>query len=122
MKKLLIADDEKEIRELLKEKLEKNGYQVVAASSGREAVELAKAGAFDIILLDVAMPQMDGYEACKMIKADNKNKDVPVLFLTGKDLNPKSLSERNQELGACGYIAKPSTLKELLEAIKELTE
>lgn len=118
MEKILIADDEKEIRELLKEKLEKNDYHVIAVSNGKEALAAVKKEDFDLILLDVAMPLMDGYEACEKIKQDMRTKDVPVLLLTGKDLDPKSLENRLKELGASGYIHKPSTLSELLEKIK----
>lgn len=120
MKKILIVDDEKEIRELIKEKLEQNKYAVMTVSSGEEALIIGKANQPDLILLDIAMPEMDGYATCEKLKQEAKTKDIPILFLTGKDLAPEGIIERCQDLGTLGYISKLSTLKELLEKVKEI--
>jgi CheY-like chemotaxis protein len=120
MKKILVVDDEKELRELMVEKLIKNNYAVLSAKDGQEALRAAEDGHPDLILLDVAMPVMDGYETCQELKRNNKTKDIPVVFLTGKDLDPKSIERRNQELGARGFLPKPSTFKELLDTISEI--
>lgn len=119
MKKILIVDDEKELRELIKEKLIKNNFDAITACDGKEAVVLAQSEKPDLILLDVVMPDIDGYETCKRLKQNNITKDIPVLFLTGKDLDPQSMIKRYSQLGACGFIPKPSTLKELMDKINE---
>jgi len=120
MKKILVVDDEKEIRGLLKEKLEKNKYAVLIAASGQEALNICKTNPPDLILLDIAMPEMDGYLTCEKLKQDPKAKDIAVLFLTGKELQPQGIIERCKNLGALGHISKLSTLKELMEKIQEI--
>ena len=120
MKKVLIVDDEEEIRELLKKKLGQNKYEAITASGGQEALDICKTDKPDLILLDIAMPLMDGYETCEKLKQDKATRDIPVLFLTAKDLNPQAAIERCQSLGASGYLPKPSTIKELLDKIEEI--
>lgn len=120
MKKILVVDDEKEIRDLIKERLAQNKYAVMTASSGEEALIICKRSLPDLILLDIAMPEMDGYSTCEKLKQDKKTKNIPVLFLTGKDLEPEGIIERCRNLDACGYISKLSTLKELLEKIEKI--
>ena len=120
MKKILVVDDEKEIRELLTEKLRKNDFDAVSAANGHEALMRAKDDLPDLILLDVAMPGLDGYETCQRLRKDEKTKLIPVLFLTGKELDSKSITKRLKELDAAGYIVKPSSFSDLLEKIKEV--
>ncbi len=120
MKKILVVDDEKEVRDLITASLNKTEYKALLAESGQEALKICQSDKPDLILLDIAMPVMDGYQVCEKLKQDSNTKDIPVLFLTGKDLDPRGIIDRNESLGACGYIPKPSTLKELLEKIKEI--
>ncbi|MEW6100858.1 MAG: response regulator [Candidatus Omnitrophota bacterium] len=120
MKKILVVDDEKEIRELIKEKLSKSDFNILTASNGKEAVEICKAEQPDLVLLDVAMPQMDGYQACQKLRDEKKTRNIPVLFLTGKDLAPESVLERCNTLSASGFVSKLSTLEELLKKIEEV--
>ncbi len=120
MKKILIVDDEKEIRELIKERLTQNKYGVLTASSAQEGIIIAKTSHPDLILLDIAMPEIDGYAACEKLKQDSKTMDIPVLLLTGKDLESKVVMERCSDVGACDYVSKMSSLKELLEKVKEI--
>ena len=84
MTKILIAEDEPDIRDLVAFTLRFAGYEVVTGANGEEAVQVAQKEYPDLILLDVRMPRMTGYEACKLIKADPKLKDVPVVFLSAK--------------------------------------
>jgi CheY-like chemotaxis protein len=119
VKKILIADDEKEIRELLAQKLRNAGYDTATAADGNEVLVRCREEAFDLLLLDVAMPGLDGYQACRQLRDDDKTGQIPVLFLTGKDLDPKSLTKRLNELNASGYIQKPSPFSELLDKVKE---
>jgi two-component system alkaline phosphatase synthesis response regulator PhoP len=120
MKKILVVDDEKEIRELLKERLTQSDYAVMIASGGEEAIIIAKANQPDLILLDIAMPQIDGYQASEKLRKGSETKNIPILFLTGKDLDDRGIMEHCNSLGACGYIPKLSSLKELLEKIQEI--
>ncbi len=120
MKKIMVVDDELELRELIAERLKKNGYDARAVSGGKEALASAKNDPADLIMLDVAMPDMDGYETCRRLKEENATKDIPVVFLSGKDLDPHGIVKRAAELGARGYILKPSTFDELLEKVKEI--
>jgi CheY-like chemotaxis protein len=122
MKKILVVDDESDVRELIKAGLDKTKYTTLSAASGMEALGICKINKPDLILLDIAMPMMDGYQVCEKLKQDPQTKDIPVLFLTGKDLDPRGIIERYEHLGACGYIPKPSTLKELLEKIGEILQ
>ena len=119
MKKILVVDDEKEIRELLKERLTQSRYSVIVASSGQEALEICKVERPNLILLDIAMSVIDGYETCKRLREDKDTKGIPVIFLTGKELEPKSIIDRCDVLSACGHVSKLSTLKELIEKVKK---
>ena len=122
MKKILVVDDENDVRELIKAGLDRTGYTTLIAASGAQALSICKTDKPDLILLDIAMPIMDGYQVCEKLKQDSQTKDIPVLFLTGKDLDPRGIIERYEDLGACGYIPKPSTLKGLLEKIGEILQ
>ena len=105
---------------MIKEALTKDKFSVITASSGEEAIVLAKTDKPHLILLDIAMPGMDGYIACEQLQKDSETKNIPVLFLTGKDLDEQSVIEHCQNLCSVGYVSKLSSLKELLEKIKEV--
>ncbi len=119
-KKILIADDDKATRMVVKKRLLQEKYKVFTASTGQRALSICKTNHPDLVLLDIAIPQMNGYHTCKKIKQDPKTKEIPVLFVTGKELEPRGIIKRGRDLGAYGYILKPYTLKELLEKIKEI--
>ena len=119
MKKILIVEDEADIREMLKKRLSKAGYDALAASDGPAGLEMCKAVRPDLLLLDIAMPGMDGYQICEKVKQDPEMRSTEVFFLTGKDLEPKGVIEHCQNLGARGYIAKASTFEDLLAKVKE---
>lgn len=110
--KILIVDDKKVNRELLKRHLFSAGYmEICEAASGREAVEQAQANKPDLVLLDIVMPEMDGYEVCNTLKADHKLKDIPVIFLS-------ALTETIDKVkafaeGGVDYIAKPFAFEEV---------
>ncbi len=120
MKNILIVDDEEEVRALLQDKLRKSGYGVMAVKGGEDALEACKVFSPDLILLDIAMPDMNGYQACNELREHKKTKKVPVLFLTGKDLDSRAIEERCGSLGAAGYLSKTSSLKEILDKIEEV--
>lgn len=100
---ILVVDDTKENIHILYSLLEE--YDIAIAKNGAKAIEIAKTGQIDLILLDVVMPEMDGYEVCKILKKDDKTKNIPVMFLTAKE--DVSDEIRGLELGAVDYISKP---------------
>ena len=118
-KKILIADDEPNIRLLVIGMLS-HDYIVIAASDGEEAIALAKTQKPGLILMDIMMPETDGYVACSILKADPATKAIPVVMLTGvgHELNKKLA----KEVGADGYVTKPFGREELLEAVTPLLE
>ncbi|MGE5197114.1 MAG: response regulator [Deltaproteobacteria bacterium] len=120
MKKVLVVDDEKDIREVIRNNLEKNGYIARAAANGAEAVEICKLGGFDLVIMDIVMPQLNGYEACEKLKENATTRNVPVLLLTAKDLDTKGISKHYEELDVAGYLAKPSTIQELLDKVRSI--
>ncbi|MFO7996016.1 MAG: response regulator [Dehalococcoidia bacterium] len=113
-KRILIADDEPSIRLTLMRMLEKD-YVVLEATNGEDAVEIATEQKPDLIFMDLMMPEMDGYAACSLIKADQATKMIPVIILTaiGHEFNKKFAAE----MGADGYITKPFTVEELMGVI-----
>ena len=118
MQKILVADDEEDIRLIIKFALEDKGYKVITAADGAEAVAVADKEKIDLIILDAAMPKMDGYEACRKLKKDAKTKDIPVIFLTAIDLQKDKL--KSQRLGAVKFIAKPFEIEALIEEIASI--
>ena len=111
--KIMVVDDDKNICELLRLYLEKEGYQVVIANDGKEAVELNEKEDPELILLDIMLPQLDGWQVCREIR---KKSQVPIIMLTAKgEVFDKVLG---LELGADDYIVKPFETKEVLARIK----
>lgn len=118
MTKILIAEDEPDIRDLVAFTLRFAGYEVVTGTNGEEAVQIAKKELPDLILLDVRMPRMTGYEACKHIKADSNLKDVPIVFLSAK--GQESEIQSGMEAGAEEYLLKPFAPDQLTERVRSI--
>ena len=116
--KILIAEDERDIRELVKYSLMFAGFEVVEASNGIEAVDRTVAEKPDLILMDVRMPKMTGYEACKQLKAIDDVKDIPVIFLSAK--GQESEIQQGLDVGAVEYILKPFAPDYLTERVNEV--
>jgi CheY-like chemotaxis protein len=119
-RKILICDDDPVILRLLQVNLEIEGYEVVAAHNGEEAVQLATQELPDAVVLDIMMPRMDGYEACKAIKRQESTKHIPVMFLSAKA--QQSDIDLGGEYGVSAYLTKPFDPTELLEVIARLTK
>ena len=113
MAKLLIVDDEEKIREMIGKYAVHDGYETVLACDGKQAVELFKKDDFDLVVLDVMMPEMDGYEALKRIK---QIRDVPCILLTA--LGQEYDRIYGFDIGAEDYVTKPFSPKELMMRIK----
>jgi CheY-like chemotaxis protein len=116
MAKILIAEDERDIRDLIAFTLRFAGHEVFTASNGEEAVELAPKVNPDLILMDVRMPRMTGYEACKIMKADPDLKDIPVVFLSAK--GQESEIQQGLASGAEEYLLKPFAPDQLTSRVK----
>lgn len=113
---ILVVDDESHIVELVKFNLEKEGYHVITAENGKEATEMAKMKKPDLIILDVMLPEMDGYEVCRIIQKDSEISDTPIIMLTAKcEEIDKVLG---LEIGADDYVTKPFSPRELLARVK----
>lgn len=112
MYKILIVDDEQKIREVIREYAEFNGYETDEAENGMEAVGLCKLNDYDLIIMDIMMPKLDGFSACKEIR---KIKDVPVIMLSARGEEYDKLF--GFELGIDDYIVKPFSPKELMARI-----
>jgi DNA-binding response OmpR family regulator len=119
-KRILVVDDDQNILNLEKTILEQKGFQVTQAAGGAEALEALKSGAFDLVLLDVMMPELDGFAVCRKIKEDPRMKDLPVIFLTAKG-GGEALAE-GFESGAIMYINKPFTANKLLTIVNTMLE
>lgn len=119
MVKILVAEDETDIRELIAFSLVNiGGFQVVKAKNGADAVEKAKAEIPDLILMDVRMPQMTGYEACAKLKETPATKDIPVVFLSAKGQEQEI--KQGMKAGAEEYILKPFAPDVLTDQVRDI--
>jgi len=119
-KKVLVVDDEKFVRELIKIKLGRCGLTVTEATNGLEAVEMAPRLKPDIILMDVMMPKMNGFEACEKLKSMPETARIPIVMLTarGEQMN----LEKGLSLGATDYMSKPFSPQKLAELVIEILQ
>ncbi len=114
--RILLVEDEHSLRESISMNLEMEGHEVVAVGDGAKAVETFQQQRFDLIILDVMLPEMDGFAVCEKIRLEND--EVPVLFLTAKDTSQDKVS--GLKLGADDYLTKPFNLEELLLRVSAL--
>ena len=117
-KKVLVVDDSPVDLENLKSILNDTGYVVLTAKDGAESVVRAKAERPDVIFMDVIMPGMDGFEACRRLRKDNTTKDIPIVFVTSK--NQKADRVWAQMQGAKALVSKPYTRDQIIEQLKTL--
>lgn len=117
-KKILVVDDEKEIAGILKMRLEASGYGVIVAYDGNAGYAMAKNDSPDLLILDLTLPGMDGYQVCRLLKFDPKYSRTPIIMLTSR--SQKEDREWGEKVGADAYFTKPYEAKELLDKIKEL--
>jgi CheY-like chemotaxis protein len=118
MAKILVADDERDIRDLIGFTLRFAGHEVISAANGEEAVEAALQNLPDLILMDVRMPRMTGYEACERIKNEPTLQQIPVVFLSAKGQDAEI--QTGLDVGASEYLLKPFAPDELTQRVKDL--
>lgn len=116
--KILVVDDEIYIVHILDFSLGMEGYEVLTALDGEQAIEKARAEHPDLIVLDIMMPKLDGYETCKVLKAGDDTKNIPVILLSAKGRNVDQ--KIGFEVGADDYITKPFSPRKLVERINAL--
>ena len=119
-KRILVVDDDENILNLERTILEQKGFDVTAAAGGAEALRLLADRVFDLVLLDVMMPEVDGFTVCRKIKEDPRLKDIPVIFLTARG-GGEALAE-GFESGAVMYINKPFTANKLLTIVNTMLD
>ena len=117
MSKILIVEDNEMNRDMLSRRLERKGYDVVMAEDGKKGVDMSKSENPDLILMDLSLPVMDGWEATSTIKADEKTKSIPIIVLTAHAMAGDR--EKALDAGADEYDTKPIDFKRLLGKIKE---
>lgn len=114
--KVLIVDDEKDTRKLVRLTLERRGWAVQEAAGGEEALELLGKEHFDLVLLDIMMPRVSGYDVLQRMRADERRRTTKVVFLTAKGRSDEV--DYGLELGADGYIVKPFSTRELVDYLR----
>jgi DNA-binding response OmpR family regulator len=119
-RRILLVDDEPSIVKMVGKRLEVEGFELLVAVDGQEALAKAKADQPDLIILDLMLPKLNGYEVCTMLKQDTRYQKIPILLFTAK------AQEKDEKLGMeCGadaYVRKPFRAQELLEKIRALLE
>jgi len=117
-KKILVVDDEPQLVELLKIRLEANDYEVLVASDGQEGLKMARNKKPDLIILDLMLPKIDGFTVCRMLKFDEKYKNIPIIMFTARA--QETDKKLGREVGADEYITKPFDPQVLLKKIEDL--
>lgn len=118
IKRIMVVDDSPTERHVLNDFLTRNGFEVIIAENGEQAIEKAKAEKPDLILMDVVMPGVNGYQATRTITREDSTRDIPVIMCTSKDLPTDRIWGMRQ--GALDYMVKPVNLEELLGRIQQL--
>ena len=116
-KRILLAEDDPSVRKTTKFRLEHEGYDVVAVEDGEAALAQASAVPIHLVLLDIRLPKMDGYEVCRRLKNNQATAEIPVLIFTASESQMTSLANRCIEVGAVDWLQKPFRTAQLMEKI-----
>jgi len=117
-RKILVTEDSPTILEILKTVLAEEGYEVIAAADGQQALDLARTEKPDLIVLDLMLPKIDGYKVCRMLKFSERFKNIPIIMLTAR--SKESDEQLGREVGADAYIRKPFQPEVMIDEIKKL--
>jgi len=120
MKKILVVDDEKDVLSLVRRVLIRGGFEVITASDGKEGLAKVYSEAPDLMILDINMPVMDGWEVCRKIRGDPLYKHLPIIMLTVKRTKKDQL--KGLDLGGDEYITKPFSPTELIARVKTVLQ
>jgi len=118
VKKILLIEDEPEFRMALRMRLEANGYEVIEAEDGVTGLDLARNQNPNLIILDIMLPKMDGYKVARLLKFDEKHRNIPIVMLTAR--SQQSDQETGMSVGGDAYMTKPYKPQEMLETIAKL--
>ncbi|MDD4900287.1 MAG: response regulator [Candidatus Omnitrophica bacterium] len=121
-KNILIADDDKDILQVLEKKFRENDYDVFALAKGMDVIEKFKTFNYkpDLLIMDIVMQDTDGFAVAAALRDENRLKDLPIIFMTAKDLDYSGIKKRLLDLGECTCISKPCTFDELLTKVKNI--
>lgn len=120
MAKILLIEDEPDQIKVVKFRLEASGYEVVTAENAQEGIKIAQEEKPDLILMDMLMPGLDGFEATRMLKSDSETKDIPVIAITA--MGTVDVEDRCAQAGASDFIKKPYDSQELVQKVKKYLE
>ena len=118
MARIVVADDDPDILNIVAMSLEAMGHTVERATNGREAVDLCTQNGPDLVVMDLMMPEMNGYEATEALKADPATASIPVLALTAKAM--RGDEERGRQAGVDAYVTKPFRISQVIEVVEQL--
>src|SRR5688572_5323349 len=118
--KILVVDDDAQLAQMIRITLQTRDYDVITAANGREALERTRSEMPDLVVMDVMMPEMDGFQALREMKRDTNIKDIPVIMLTTRGRSTDALA--GMEAGASFYLAKPFSTFELLAHVKQILQ
>ncbi len=116
--KILIIEDDRDIVEMVEYNLQDDGYETISALNGEMGIELARRGRPDLIILDIMLPVIDGFDVCKILKNDEKTADIPIIILSAKSQETDKVV--GLELGADDYVTKPFSPRELIARIRAI--
>ncbi|HNQ49815.1 MAG TPA: response regulator [Candidatus Omnitrophota bacterium] len=116
--KILVVDDEVDVRDILSKKLTENGYAVRVVSSGKDVLEQCKAECPDLVLLDIVLSDTDGYSVAEELRRDKSIPRIPIIFMTGQDLDVPEMARNSARFGVCDFITKPCAFADVLEKIR----
>ena len=116
--RLLVVDDNEMNRDMLSRRLERQGHAVTMAENGRQALERIRAEPFDLVLLDIMMPELNGYEVLEQLKNDGDLRHIPVIMISAG----QKIRDEGFEAGAFAFIAKPFAIKELMDVLGKALE
>jgi len=119
-KKILVVEDEVQLAEGLEARLHLEGYQVIRAANGKEGVDQARSQQPDLVIMDLMMPKVNGFDACQMIKSDDRTKKIPVLILTA--MQTLGATDDAFHAGADAFLPKPYNSERLLEKVRRLLD
>lgn len=117
-KKILLVEDEPEFRKALRLRLESNGYEVIEAEDGAMGLDMARNQNPHLIILDVMLPKMDGYKVARLLKFDEKHKNIPIVMMTAR--SQQTDRETGMSVGSDAYITKPYQPQEMLDTVAKL--